>query len=284
MEQIDVAIVGCGPAGLSAAINAKRRGKSVKVFGAEVCSPKLESAPWVDNYLGIATTGPELGQMYLKHFESLGMKIFRTRVDAIVEAGNGFMLSAKGEIFEARTIIIATGTTQTHYLPGERDFVGKGVSYCGTCDGPLYRGKVVAVIGYTDEGLDEANYLATVAKQVYYLPVRNGTHNLNPSIEIIREKPLGILGETHLSKLILRGRELEVDGVFIFREATPVEQLIPSLAIANHSVLVDRQMATNIPGVYAAGDCTGGPYQLAKAVGEGLVAGLSAATYIDKQK
>jgi len=283
MEILDIAIIGCGPAGLSAAINAKIRNKRVQVFGAEVCSPKLESAPWVENYLGLPLSGPELGQRYLKHFTDMGLTILRNRVDTIVSTGSGFMLAAKGDIFEARSLILATGISQTSYLPGERDFVGLGVSYCGTCDGPLYRGKVVAVVGYTSEAVEEANFLASIATKVYFIPQNIHFEHLHADIEVVRGKPIGVLGENSLTKLALRDRELAVDGVFIFRDVTPVEQLLTDLAISQGAIEVDRQMATNIPGVFAAGDCTGRPFQLAKAVGEGAVAGLSAASFLDKR-
>ncbi|MBT9135375.1 MAG: Thioredoxin reductase [Firmicutes bacterium] len=281
--ELDVAIIGCGPAGLSAAINAKIRKKTVKVFGTEVCSAKLESAPWVENYLGMQTTGTELGAMYLRHFTDMGLKIHRTRVDTIVSTGTGFMVAAKGEIYEARTIILATGISQTTYLPGERDFVGRGISYCGTCDGPLYTGKKVAVIGYTAEAVEEAKFLATIASLVYYIPQGTDMTGPHPNIEVVHGRPIGILGEVSLTRLALRDKELRVDGVFIFRETTPVEQILADLELSQGAVHVDRQMATNIPGVFAAGDCTGRPFQLAKAVGEGAVAGLSAAAYLDKR-
>ncbi|MDP3486418.1 MAG: NAD(P)/FAD-dependent oxidoreductase [Bacillota bacterium] len=283
MEQLDIAIIGCGPAGLSAAVNAKIRNKSIKVFGAEVCSPKLASAPWIDNYLGFhQITGTELRDRYLAHIKEMGIEIYRTRVDNIVPMDGSFMLAAKTEIYQAKSIIMATGVSQASYLPGERDFVGKGVSYCGTCDGPLYRGKTVAVVAYTHEGVEEANYLASVAQRVIFIPQINDYDGLSSRVEVVSGKPLGVLGESHVTHLALKDQQLEVAGVFIFRDVTPAEQLLSGLNQFNGAIVVDRTMATNIPGVFAAGDCTGRPFQLAKAVGEGLVAGLSAASYVDK--
>ncbi|KAF0193971.1 MAG: thioredoxin reductase (NADPH) [Bacillota bacterium] len=283
MELLDIAIVGCGPAGLSAAVNAKIRNKVIKVFGAEVCSPKLASAPWIDNYLGFhQITGTELRDLYLAHIEEMGIEIYRTRVDNIVPMDSTFMLAAKTDMFEAKAIIIATGVSQTSYLPGERDFVGRGVSYCGTCDGPLYRSKTVAVVAYTHEGVEEANYLVTVAEKVFFVPQMKDYHGLSSQVEIVNGRPLGVLGEGHVTHLALKDQQLEVAGVFIFRDVTPAEQLLSGLNQFQGAIVVDRSMATNIPGVFAAGDSTGRPFQLAKAVGEGLVAGLSAASYIDK--
>ncbi len=286
MDAFDIAIIGCGPAGLSAAINAKIRNKKVRVFGTEVCSPKLQSAPWVDNYLGFEhINGQDLRDHFINHARSMGVEIYRTRVDNIYEDGeDGFMLVAKSEFFQARAVIIATGVSHASYLPGERDFVGRGVSYCGTCDGPLYKGKTVTVIAYTEEGVEEANYLATVASKVYFLPQFNYHDQLDSSIEVVKTKPLGILGENNLSHLATRDGRITTDGLFIFRDVTPAEQLLGGLNLKQGSIEVDRSMATNIAGVFAAGDVTGRPLQLAKAVGEGLVAGLSAAAYVERKR
>ncbi len=284
METYDIAIIGCGPAGLSAAINAKIRNKTVKVFGAEVCSPKLQSAPWVDNYLGFDhISGGDLRDKFVKHAESMGIEIYRTRVDNIYPGGEGFTLAAKSEFFQAKAIIVATGVSQASYLPGERDFVGRGVSYCGTCDGPLYKGKSVTVIAYTEEGVEEANYLATVAGKVNFIPQFNHYEDLESSIEVIKAKPIGILGEEQVTHLATKQGRIETQGLFIFRDVTPAEQLLSGLNMKQGSIEVDRSMATNIEGVFAAGDVTGRPLQLAKAVGEGLIAGLSAASYIERR-
>lgn len=284
MNYRDIIIVGCGPAGLSAAINAHIRNKSIMIFGAEICSPKLQSAPWVDNYLGLQVSGTELRDRFLAHIGSLGLSIQRTRADSIVQMGDDFLVAAKGEIYQSSSIVLATGINQASYLPGERDFVGRGVSYCGTCDGPLYRGKTVAVVAYTHEGVEEANFLRTVAERVVFVPQIKEYSGLDVGIEVVNEKPIGILGETTLTHLALKNSRVAVDGVFIFRDVTPAEQLITGLNMFQGTIEVDKNMATNIPGVFAAGDCTGKPFQVAKAVGEGLVAGLSAASYVDRLK
>jgi len=285
MESVDIAIIGCGPAGLSAAINAKIRSKSVMVFGAEICSPKLQSAPWVDNYLGFDhISGQELRDKFIGHARAMGIEINRTRVDSIYPNGDeGFMLAAKSEFHQAQAIVIATGVSHATYLPGERDFVGRGVSYCGTCDGPLYKGKTVTVIAYTEEGVEEANYLATVAGQVNFIPQFNYREHLNPMVQVVHAKPIGILGEEKVSHLATKDGQIATDGIFIFRDVTPAEQLLSGLNLRQGAIEVDRSMATNIPGVFAAGDVTGRPLQLAKAVGEGLVAGLSAAAFIERK-
>jgi len=286
METVDIAIIGCGPAGLSAAINAKIRSKSVMVFGAEICSPKLQSAPWVDNYLGFDhISGEELRNKFVGHARAMGIEINRTRVDNIYPNGDeGFMLAAKSEFYQAQAIIIATGVSHATYLPGERDFVGRGVSYCGTCDGPLYKGKTVTVIAYTEEGVEEANYLATVAGKVNFIPQFNYREHLNSAVEVVRTKPIGILGEDKVSHLATKDGQVATDGLFIFRDVTPAEQLLSGLNLKQGAIEVDRSMATNIAGVFAAGDVTGRPLQLAKAVGEGLVAGLSAAAFIERKQ
>lgn len=283
VQEFDVGVIGCGPAGLSAAVNAKIRGKSVQVFGAEICSPKLERAPWVDNYLGFAhVSGEDLRDKFVEHAHSMGLQILRSRVDSIYPDESGFTIIAKAELYHVRSLVIATGISYASYLPGERDFLGRGVSYCGTCDGPLYRGKTVAVVAYTAEGIQEANYLSTVAGKVYFIPQMESWEGLDDSISVITGKPAGILGDQKVTHLVCRDNQLAIDGVFIFRDVTPAEQMLAELDVRRGEIVVDRSLATNVPGVFAAGDCTGRPFQLAKAVGEGLVAGLSAAAYIEK--
>ncbi|MBO8126609.1 MAG: FAD-dependent oxidoreductase [Firmicutes bacterium] len=281
----DVAVVGCGPAGLSAAITAKIRNKQVAVFGVEFCTPKLHSAEKVDNYLGFKDiSGAKLRDRFFEHFHSMGLKERPGRVDSILPIGDRFNLVVKTDVFQARTVILATGVATTKYLPGEKDLIGKGVSYCATCDANLYKNKDVAVLGYCGEAVEEANFLAEICNKVYFVKQFKGVVHLDPKVEVITEKPLGIVGQERVSKLSLQERNLDVDGVFIVREVTPAAQLVPGLEMTKGAIHVKRNLSTNIPGVFAAGDCTGAPLQLAKAVGEGNVAAISAAKYLDNLK
>ncbi len=189
---------------------------------------------------------------------------------------------SKGKIISAKALILAIGLQNPRYLPGEESLLGKGVGYCATCDGPLYKGKRVAVIGYTKEGEEEANFLADLAQEITYLPLYEGLGELKDNIKVVKAKPKSILGKEKLQGLETEGETLELDGLFIIRESVPPAQILPGLQIEKNAIIVDRSMATNIEGIFAAGDCTGAPYQLAKAVGEGTIAGLSAASYVDK--
>lgn len=284
-EQVyDVAIIGCGPAGLSAAVNAKIRQKEILILGGEFCSPKMNKSPWIDNYLGFPhINGEDLRQNFLKHLQEMGIKIHKAKVDSISPGEGGFALADNGgQTYTAKSIIIASGVAHTGYLPGEAEFLGKGVSYCGTCDAPFFKGKKVAVIAYTKEGEEEANFLADLCEEVYYIPLYKEIKTLKEQIKIVKQKPKAILGQEQVNTLELSEDKLAVEGVFIFREVTPVEQLVPGVATEEGQIKVNRDMATSLNGIFAAGDCTGKPFQLAKAVGEGQVAALNAVKFLEQ--
>jgi thioredoxin reductase (NADPH) len=281
--QYDVLIIGCGPAGLSAAVNVTIRNKKTVVYGGEFCSPKLSKAPHINNYLGFwDVSGEELRQKYLKHVEELGIKIEYNKIENIYPMGNSFNVVSKGNMLMCTAIVLAVGVQNPKYLPGEEELLGKGVGYCATCDGPLYKGKKVGVIGYSREAEEDVNFLADLAGEVVYLPLYEGLGNIKESVQVAKEKPKSLLGKEKLQALETEGETLELDGLFIIRETVPPAKLLPGLKIERNSIWVDRKLATNIKGVFAAGDCTGAPYQLAKAVGEGAIAGLSAVSYVDQ--
>lgn len=279
----DLAVVGCGPAGLSAAVNARIRDKNLILLGGEFCSPKLERAPAVENYLGLpGVAGNELRDCFLEHTGEMGINPTKARVEGIHRYNGTFQLLTRGRVYQARAVVLATGAAPSDYLPGEREFLGRGVSHCATCDGPLFRGKRVAVIGYTAEGEEEVRFLAGLAGKIYYLPVGYvGRGQLPPGVEVMEGKPRALTGGETLQRLEIDGKQVEVDGVFIIRGVTPVEELVEGLELEEGAVRVGRHMETNIPGLFAAGDCTGKPYQLAKAIGEGQVAAWSAVKYLD---
>ncbi|MBQ3422498.1 MAG: NAD(P)/FAD-dependent oxidoreductase, partial [Romboutsia sp.] len=143
----DIAIVGSGPAGLSAAINAKIRNKNVIVFGNKNLSNKIVKAPSRDNYLGFyEISGEELKNKFANHIEQLGIKIVEKRINNVYSMGDYFALMSGDSIFEATTVILATGVEYGKPIKGEEEFLGKGVGYCATCDAPLYKDKKVAII------------------------------------------------------------------------------------------------------------------------------------------
>lgn len=283
----DIAIIGCGPAGLSAAINGQIRRKSIIHLGTDFCSPKLHKAPWVDNYLGLPEmSGDEMRQRFLSHYQSLGLNILPQQVTQVAPQGEVFGLLAKNEFYQARTVIIATGIPMARFLPGEQELLGKGVGYCATCDGPLYQGKTVAYIAENPKGEEELPFLTQICGKVYYLPLYEKNIGFQAAnLEVVFIRPRAIHGQDKVEALELAdGTRLTVDGVFLEKETLPPGQLIPGLELEDNHIKVNRQQETNLPGVFAAGDCTGTPYQLARAVGEGLVAALAAVRYLDRQQ
>jgi thioredoxin reductase (NADPH) len=282
--EYDMVIIGCGPAGLSAAINAKARNKHVIVLGGNFCSPKLHRSPRIDNYLGLpGISGEELRQRFLEHVEKAGVSIRKCKVISVFPQDGSFLIQTEEEEpYSARAVILALGVTARTALPGEKEFLGRGVSYCATCDALLYKGKTTAVLAYEKEAEEEAKVLAGVCQKVYYLPQykdRPG-NSLGDNVEIIEAEPTVIEGEKLVEFLNLEQERLQVDGIFIVRESVPVEQLVPGIKMSGKFIQVDSDMAANVPGIFAAGDCVGEPFQLAKAVGQGQIAALSAAKYL----
>ncbi|MZP28365.1 FAD-dependent oxidoreductase [Heliobacterium undosum] len=290
-KRYDSVVIGCGPAGLSAALNLHIRNKSFIILGTKQCSHRLAKAERIDNYLGLPEiSGKELMKRYLHHVSSRGIELREERVTAVYPGDGEFaVVTGKGQ-YTARSLIVATGVHIEKVLPGENEFLGKGVSYCATCDGPLFRGKTVALIDYTGGAAhDEVLFLAGVTDKLYYLlpegknASATGAANLSlpTNVTQLHGTTPSIKGADTVSSLVVDEQEFAVDGVFILRETQKAEILVPGLATDNKAVTIDGQMATNIPGVYAAGDCTGKPYQLARAVGQGAVAALSAVGYLD---
>jgi len=270
----DIAVIGAGPAGYSAAINARKREKSVVVIGQN--TGWLSRAERIDNYPGLpGISGPALLESMRRQALDMGAQMKSGVVHQLIPMGESFALSLGADFIEARRVILCTGAKQPRMLPGEEALLGRGVSYCGTCDGMLYRGKDVAVIGQSHEAVSEANFLASVCKSVIYFGQPDDA--LDKKIVIRSEKPQAILGDARVTGLRADDMEFAFDGVFIFREATALSALVPGLEMDGAFIRADRQMHTNLPGVYAAGDCTGLPLQVAKAVGEGCIAALAAA-------
>ena len=271
---IDIAIVGAGPAGYSAAITARKRDKSVVVIGQH--TGWLSRAHSISNYPGLPDiSGADLLNAMRDQAVALGAQTRPGVVHQIVSMGSSFALSLGGDFIEAKHIILCTGAKQPRLLPGESELLGRGVSYCGTCDGMFYRGKRVAVIAQGPEAVSEANFLAGLCSEVVYFGAPDDA--LDSKIVVSDKKLEAILGEGSVSGLKAGGEDLPFDGIFIFREAAALSSLLPGLEMDGAFIRVDRQMRTNLPGVFAAGDCTGLPLQVAKAVGEGCVAAISAA-------
>ncbi len=277
---VDIVILGGGPAGLSAAVAARNKGKRVLLLSRPAEENPLWKAPRVDNYLGLpGKSGAELLTIFTTQAVAMGAELRQEKVQAMICMGDHWVLTVGDAMVEARRVILAPGVVREAKLPGEAEFLGRGVSYCATCDGMLYRGKQVVVVGRSKDAPQEANWLREIGCQVTYVSAKT-PEGLRPDIAAVTARRLEIRGDRVVTALLADGASIPCEGVFLLREAVAPTDLLPTLATEDGYLKVDRSMATNLPGVYAAGDCTGKPLQLAKAVGEGLIAGEAAADSI----
>ena len=282
MERYDLAIIGSGPAGVSAALNAKIRKKNFVIFGSKELSNKLTKAEKINNYLGFyGKSGAQIRDEFIKHMESMDISITEEKINNIYAMGDYFTLMANDKMYEASAIILATGVNFGRPFKGEEELLGKGVGYCATCDAPLYKDKIVTIIAYNKHEEDEVNFISTIASKVYYIPMYKEKVEVDEKVQIINDIPVEIIGKERVEKLILKNSEIETDGIFILRDSVSPSQLVPGLELDENNVKVDRKMTTNLQGCFAAGDIVGAPYQYIKAAGEGNIAALSAVSYID---
>ena len=269
-DQYDVVIIGGSIAGVSAALTCTNRGKSTAVITNSTESSSLYKAEKITNYPGIAAaTGKEISELLNRQLESCGADIIQGRALNVMPLGESFGVAFGSEYLTAKAVILAAGITREKLYPGESEFLGRGVSYCATCDGMLYRGKTVALIGNNEEAKHDAAFLESI-----------GCHVLRFEQNARYE----IRGAMKADTVVVGGEEYKVDGVFIIKDTVSVTKLVPGLEYADGGIVTERNMQTNVPGVFAAGDCTGKPYQRAKAAGEGNVAALSACEYINKKE
>ena len=270
----DTAIIGTGPAGLSAALTLKMRGKEIIWFGSDRFSDKIERSEKIGNYPGLGLiSGSELNERFSAQAKDMGLAVTDKMVTQINRMKRHFMLLADNELYEAKMVLLCTGVVTAKTIPGEERLLGRGVSYCATCDGMFYKGKTIAVYCGAKRYEHEVRYLSGMAGKVYLLPGYRDCDVEAENIERLSSPIHEILGDRRVSAIRLNsGEEIPVDGVFCLRSAIAPATLLPGLVLDGPHIAVDRRMATNIPGCYAAGDCTGAPYQIAKAVGEGNVA------------
>ncbi|WP_408954698.1 NAD(P)/FAD-dependent oxidoreductase [Natroniella sp. ANB-PHB2] len=283
-ENYEIGIVGAGPAGMSAAINAKARDKDVVIFESSQLAKKIEWAPHVDNYLGFSqVSGEELAEQFINHIKELEIPIIKEKVVQVFPMGDQLMVTTNGESYQVKKLILTIGVVQEAKITGEADYIGQGISYCATCDGRLYKDKEVLVISDSAHHEDEANFLADICETVYYIPQYKDIENLDNRINVVREKVREINGEELANNVITEEQEYGVDGIFILRETVPPSEIVAGLELDGKYIKVDREFKTNVKGVYAAGDCIGRPLQISKATGEGQVAVLKAIEELDQE-
>jgi thioredoxin reductase (NADPH) len=292
LDAYDVVILGTGPAGLQAAIHAARKKVSVLVLGKETKSSLFHAH--IENFCCLfKVSGEEMLSVGRQQAANFGSHFLQEDILHIAQKDGDIVLKTEsGHVIACKSLIIATGTARNKLgVPGEKDLLGKGVSYCVDCDGNFYRNEEVAVIGAESAAVDGALTLADIARSVHLicdeLKVSSALQEkLRQSRVILHEgamvKEIG--GTGNVEKLILKDETvLAVSGVFIELGAKGLMELATTLGIQLDDemryIRTDKNQATNIAGIFAAGDICGPPWQMAKAVGEGCVAGIGAATY-----
>jgi thioredoxin reductase (NADPH) len=288
----DVIILGVGPAGLQAAIHAARKKASVLLLGKQEKSSLFHAH--VENFCCIfKVTGEEMLNVGMEQAKRFGAMILEEDVLSVGSEGKRFKITTEnGSKLSAKALIIATGSTRKKLnVPGEKEFLGRGVSYCVECDANFFKGEDVLVAGGESAAADGVITLLHDSKTVHMvcrkLDVASGLkEKLQKSAAIIHENAAvkEIFGKNQVEGVLLDdGSKLRVAGVFIELGAKGVMELATSLGIALDDemkyIRTNKNMETNVPGIFAAGDICGPPWQMAKAVGEGCVAGIAAATY-----
>ena len=290
---LDCIIVGSGLAGISAALTLQANGKTVQIFGSKSLSTKIIKAENIHNYPGLADiTGEEFCTALQAQLEKAGLAVQEEKVSGVYPLSGKFgVATQEGGYYESKTVILACGVESVKQIAGETEFTGRGVSYCATCDGFLYKGKTIAVLCTSKRLEHEIAYLADFAAKVYLIAMYKDVAIDRENVVVLRKMPMEISGEKRVEKLVFFAppteelpQEMPVDGVFVLRESLSPAVLIGGLEMENGHVRVSRDMQTNIAGCFAAGDCTGRPYQYTKAAGEGNIAAHSASMYINGHK
>lgn len=286
MAVYDLIIIGGGPAGISAALTAHRRALSTLILSLPMKDSPLAKAGTIENYPGFPSiSGKQLLERMEQQLQAIGIPQETVRVSRILPSGGLFYISAGEQLYTCRSILLATGKTVSRPIPGEEEYLGRGVSYCATCDGMLYRGKKVCVVGMAKDAPSEADFLSSVGCAVTFFCLPGAEDTAPHSFPTVNASRFAIQGNGEtVTALEADGAGYPADGIFLLRNTPTASALFPELALtAGGSIQTDRGMRTSIPGVFAAGDCTGEPLQIAKAVGEGNIAVLSAFTYLKEQ-
>lgn len=302
-DKYDLIIIGCGPAGLAAGIYAARQRLDFCVISKDIGGQtKINTYP-IENYLGYHyITGVELEQKFEEHFRSFDIEVKYETVNKIEAGKEGFNVLTDSSTYFSKALIIATGrVNKTLNIPGELDYIGRGVSFCAHCDAPLFKDKVVAVIGGGRSGLDAASQLVNIASKVYLIEIADEIKQLGPSTDFVRNHPkVEILTKTKTLEIfgdqIVKGirisqdgkeRKISVDGVFINVGYKPSTDFVKGLLKLNDrdEIVIDKNNHTSVSGIFAAGDCTDiSEKQVIVAAGEGAKAFIAASEYLTKLK
>lgn len=297
----DLLIIGGGPAGLSAAMTARNRNLSVCVICGGAADSALHKAGHVTNYPGVPdVSGPALLETMTQQARDLGADILRERALSAMPMGKTFGVSAGKEFAEGRALLLATGIAQRGTFPGETDYLGRGVSYCATCDGAFFRGKDVAIVGGGNTALEDALYLANVCRTVYLVHRRDAFRGEKALADRVRQKEnikiqydsavSKIRGESAVSSVLLENtktgaqQELPVSAVFVAIGLIPENEIFSrQLPLDDNGYFVaGEDCKTLLEGVFVAGDCRSKLLrQIITAAADGAVAGYQAAAYVN---
>ena len=302
-ETYDVIIIGGGPAGLTAGLYTSRHNLKTLILEGKKLGGKALEAHWIENFPGFpeGISGEDLMNRFIAQAEKFGSEIKYETVIGISDFGDQKMVSTRQGFHQAKSIIITTGVNRKQLsIPGEMEHKGRGVSYCAVCDGPFFKDKVVAVVGGGHEAVHEAEVLAETVDKVYAIPGIKGFSDEfpelprirgNPKIEVMEGVDLTEVGGSDFVEYIkLIGgdvEQLKVDGLFIILEHVSTTGIVQEAGLETDSggcILVNNDMQTNLPGIFAAGDCSCKGMQIVTATGMGAKAALSAMKYIKNLK
>ena len=231
---LDCIIVGSGIAGISAALTLKANGKNFMLLGSPDLSVKISRAECIRNYPGLSSvTGREFARALKKQLAEAEISVTDERVSGVYAMGGKFaVLTQSGVSFESKTVILATGVESVKRLEGEEEFLGRGVSYCATCDGFLYKGKTIGVLSTSKRFEHEVEYLAKLAGKVYLMPMYKDVGDFSENVEKIIKMPLAVKGEKKVNRLVFKDGELPVDGVFLLKESISPAVLVGGLGLS----------------------------------------------------
>lgn len=300
MADFDVAIIGAGPAGLTAGIYCARYGLKTVIIEKGLIGGTATLAASIQNYPGFSDiSGMDLMLKFQQQAEALGVKIEQEAVTKITQKGKGFLVALDGKTIEAKSVIVAVGAKSKWLrVKGEKELLNKGIHFCATCDGPMYQGKEVAVIGYDNRAADEAIYLSTVTKKVYLISSKKELTTDVIKAKALKDKKvqiilganvLGFEGTTTLEEVKLKlsdGKEtkMPLSAAFIYIGSDPSTEFVDVKKDKEGRIIVNEQMETNVKGIFSAGDCILKElYQISTCVGEGARVAHTVSKYLQSQ-
>ena len=297
MLKVDVTIIGAGPAGLTAATYLARSSKSFVLIDKDAPGGRLNTLPEIENYPGFkSVSGMELANAFIDSASALGVETTYGNVMSVYKENDRFVTKTDMESYESLAVIVATGITFAPTIKGEKEFLGKGVSYCATCDGRFFKGKNMAVYGNGDEAIQEALYLAPLSSKLFFIcpnkikgndKLVSALRYLN-NVGILEDSSLDeISGESKVSSILVNDKVIDVEAVFPLNGPKSASGFLSNLGLELNKgfIKANSEQETSVPGLYAAGDILDKKLrQVVTAAGEGALAATSAIKYLNEMK